>query len=121
MAHAIRFHRTGGPDVLTFDEVDVPEPGPDEVRVRHTAVGVNFIDTYHRKGLYPLALPSGLGSEAAGVVVTVGERVVDFRAGDRVGYCTAGAGAYSTERIVPADRLIALPDEIDDRAAASLL
>jgi NADPH2:quinone reductase len=121
MAKAIRFHRTGGPEVLTYDEVELPDAGPGEVRVRHTAIGVNYIDTYHRSGLYPMPLPSGLGTEAAGVVVAVGSGVTDFKPGQRVGYCTTTLGAYSTERNVPAEKLIALPDGIDDRAAASLL
>src|SRR5690349_10330759 len=121
MAQAIRFHKTGGPEVLTFDTLELPPPGNGEVRVRHTAIGVNFIDTYHRSGLYPLQLPSGIGGEAAGSVEAVGPGVTDFKAGDRVGYCTAGPGSYSTERNVPADRLIKLPDGIDDKAAASLM
>ncbi len=107
--------------MLTYDEVDLSDVGPGEVHVRHTAVGVNFIDTYHRGGLYPLPLPSGLGTEAAGVVVSVGANVAEFQPGDRVGYCTTGVGAYSTERIVPADKLIPLPDGVDEQAAASLL
>jgi NADPH2:quinone reductase len=121
MAHAIRFHRTGGPEVLAFDAVDLSDAGPGEVRVRHTAIGVNYIDTYHRSGLYPMPLPSGLGTEAAGVVVAVGPGVTDFKPGQRVGYCTTTLGAYSTERNVPAEKLIALPDGIDDRSAASVL
>jgi NADPH2:quinone reductase len=121
MAQAIRFHTTGGPEVLTLDTIEVPPPGPGEVRVRHTAIGVNFIDTYHRSGLYPLPLPSGCGGEAAGTVEAVGANVSEFKPGERVGYCTAGSGSYSTERNVPAERLIKLPDGIDDRAAASLM
>jgi len=121
MAKAIRFHRTGGPEVLVYDEVDLPDAGPGEVRVRHTAIGVNYIDTYHRSGLYPMPLPSGLGTEAAGVVVAVGPGVTDFKPGQRVGYCTTTLGAYSTERNVPDGKLIALPDGIDDRTAASVL
>jgi NADPH2:quinone reductase len=121
MAQAIRFHKTGGPEVLTLDTIELSPPGPGETRVRHTAIGVNFIDTYHRSGLYPLPLPSGIGGEAAGVVEAVGANVSDFKPGDRVGYCTAGPGSYSTERNVPADRLIKLPDGIDDKAAASLM
>ena len=121
MAQAIRFHATGGPEVLMLEDVDVPPPGQGEVRVRHTAIGVNYIETYQRSGLYPMTLPSGIGGEGAGVVSAVGSGVADFKAGDRVGYCTAPAGSYSTERNVPADRLIKLPDGIDDRAAASLL
>ena len=121
MPFAIRCRQTGGPEVLSFDEVDVPPPGPDEVLVRHTAIGVNYVDTYYRKGLYPLSLPSGIGSEATGEIVAVGERVIDFAPGARVGYCTAGLGAYSTERVVAADRLIPIPDGIEDQVAASLL
>jgi NADPH2:quinone reductase len=121
MAQAIRFHKAGGPEALSFDTVDVPDPGAGEVRVRHTAIGVNYIDTYHRSGLYPLPLPSGVGTEAAGVVEAVGAGVTDFKRGDRVGYCTATVGAYSTERNVPADKLVKIPDGVDDRAAASLM
>jgi len=121
MAQAIRFHKTGGPEVLAFETIDVPAPAAGEVRVRHTAVGVNFIDTYQRSGLYPLPLPSGVGGEAAGVVEAVGNNVSDFKVGDRVGHCTAGPGAYATERNVPADRLIKLPDGIDEKAAAALM
>jgi NADPH2:quinone reductase len=121
MAQAIRIHETGGPEVLKFETVELSPPGQGEVQVRHTAVGVNFIDTYHRSGLYPLALPSGMGTEAAGVVTSVGPNVADFKAGDRIGYCTTPLGAYSTERNVPADRLIKLPDGIDDKSAASLM
>jgi NADPH2:quinone reductase len=121
MAHAIRIHATGGPEQLVYDEITLPDPGHGEVRVRHAAIGVNYIDTYHRSGLYPLPMPSGIGSEAAGTVAAVGEGVTDFRAGDRVAYCTAGVGAYSTERNVPADRLVHLPDGIDERAAATLM
>ena len=121
MAHAIRIHSTGGPEVLVYEEVTLPPPGAGEVRVRHHAIGVNYIDTYHRSGLYPLPMPAGIGGEAAGVVTELGSGVEGFAVGDRVGYCTAGPGAYSTERNVPADKLIKLPDGIEDRAAASLL
>ena len=121
MAQAIRFHETGGPEVLKFEEVDVGEPGPGQVRVRHGAIGVNYIDTYHRSGLYALPMPSGLGNEAAGVVEAVGPGVDFVKVGDRVGTCTGPVGAYSTSRIGPADRLIKLPDGIDDRAAAAMM
>ena len=121
MAHAIRFHKTGGPEVLVLESVDVGAPGNGEVRVRHTAIGVNFIDTYQRTGLYPLTLPSGLGTEAAGVVEAVGPGVDWLRPGDRVASCTAPLGAYSTERVVPADRLVKLPDGIDDKTAAAMM
>jgi NADPH2:quinone reductase len=121
MPHAIRFHQTGGPDVLRFDEVDVPPPAAGEARVRHAVVGVNYIDTYHRSGLYPLPLPSGLGSEAAGVVEAVGAGVDVVKPGDRVGYCMGPVGAYSEARNVPADRLIPLPAGIAERDAAALM
>jgi NADPH2:quinone reductase len=121
LAQAIRFHATGGPEQLVFDTVDVPPPAAGEARVRHAAIGVNYIDTYHRGGLYPLPMPSGLGTEAAGVVTEVGTGVTDVRPGDRVGYCTSGVGAYSTERNVPADKLVKLPDAIDDKTAASIM
>jgi len=121
MAQAIRFHATGGPDVLKWESVDVGAPGPGEVRVRNTAIGVNFIDTYQRSGLYPLTLPSGLGTEAAGIVEAVGSGVQGLAPGDRVASCTGPLGAYSTERLVPADKLVKLPDGIEDRTAAAMM
>jgi NADPH2:quinone reductase len=121
MAQAIRFHQTGGPEVLKWENVDVSKPGPGEVRVRNTAIGVNFIDTYQRSGLYQLPLPSGLGSEAAGVVEAVGSGVDWLSPGDRVAGCTGPIGAYSTERVMPADRLVKLPDGIEERTAAAMM
>jgi NADPH:quinone reductase len=121
MAQAIRFHATGGPEVLKWESVDVAAPGPGEVRVRNTAIGVNFIDTYQRSGLYPLTLPSGLGTEAAGIVEAVGAGVQALSPGDRVASCTGPLGAYSTERLVPADKLVKLPDGIEDRTAAAMM
>lgn len=121
MPHAIRIHETGGPEVLRWEAVDVPPPGPGEVRVRHTAVGLNFIDTYHRSGLYPLPLPSALGSEAAGVIEQVGDGVSGFAVGDRVAYATAPVGAYAEVRNVPAGPLVKLPEGVDDRTAAAVL
>jgi NADPH2:quinone reductase len=121
MAHAIRIHTTGGPEVLAFEEVAVGEPGPGEARVRHTAIGVNYIETYQRSGLYKIPLPSGIGTEAAGVVELVGPGVEGLKQGDRVAYATGPLGAYSTVRVMPADRLIKLPDGIDDRTAATLM
>ena len=121
MHHAIRFHATGGPEVMQWEEVEVGEPGPGQARVRNTAVGVNYIDTYHRGGLYPLPLPSGLGNEAAGVVEAVGAGVDWVKPGDRVATGTGPLGAYSTARIVQADRLVKLPDGIDDRTAAAIM
>ena len=121
MAQAIRFHETGGPEVLKYERVDVPQPGAGEVRVRNTAIGVNFIDTYQRSGVYQLPLPSGLGSEAAGVVEAVGPGVDWLVPGDRVAGCTGPIGAYSTERVMPADRLVKLPDGIEERTAAAMM
>lgn len=119
---AIRFRTPGGPEVLTFEDVEIPEPGAGEVRVRHTAIGINYIDTYHRSGLYPLPLPSGLGTEAAGVVEALGEGVDSLALGDRVAYAAAGVGAYATARNVAAARLVKLPSAVSDEvAAASLL
>src|SRR5881394_3821239 len=113
MTKAIRFHQTGGSDVLKLEEIELPPPGPGEARVRHTAIGVNFIDTYHRSGLYPVPLPSGLGKEMAGVVEQIGSGVTCIRVGERVAYAGAGApAAYSEARVVPADRLVPLPDDI---------
>ncbi|UAK24652.1 quinone oxidoreductase family protein [Sphingomonas nostoxanthinifaciens] len=114
--------RTGGPDVIEREAVAMPEPGPTEAIVRHEAIGLNFIDTYHRSGLYPLQLPSGLGSEAAGVVERVGSDVTSVRPGQRVAYAGGPLGAYSTVRALAADLLVPLPDTIDARtAAASML
>jgi NADPH2:quinone reductase len=121
VTHAIRIHATGGPEVMQWEEVAVGEPGPGQARVRHTAIGVNFIDTYHRGGLYPLPLPTGLGNEAAGVVDAVGPGVDWIQPGDRVASGTGPLGAYSTARVVPADRLVKLPDHIDDRTAAAMM
>src|ERR1700751_2430006 len=104
MPNAIRVHETGGPEVLQWEEVEVGEPGPGQARVRHTAVGANFIDTYHRSGLYPLPLPSGLGREGAGVVEAVGPGVTHVQPGDRVAYAGGAPGSYAEVRIITADR-----------------
>lgn len=121
MSRAARITEHGGPEVIGWHDVDLAEPATGEVRLRQTAVGLNFIDTYHRRGIYPVALPSGLGLEAAGVIEAVGEGVTDFEIGDRV--CTFGPalGAYATARNVSAASLFAIPDEIDDQTAAAAL
>jgi NADPH2:quinone reductase len=121
MPNAIRFYRNGGPEVLQWESVEVGEPGAGEARVRHTAIGVNYIDTYHRSGLYKLALPSGLGTEGAGIVEAVGPGVTDVRSGDRVAYSGGPLGAYSEVRVMPADRLVKLPDGVSDKVAATLM
>ena len=121
MTHAIRFHKTGGPEVLVWEEVALGKPGPGEARIRHTAVGLNFVDIYNRSGLYPAPLPSGLGGEAAGVVEEVGSGVTDLKPGDRIAYGAAPIGAYAEARLIPADRLLKLPDGIDDKTAAAMM
>ena len=121
MSFAIRFHQTGGPEVLRWEEVPVGDPAADEVRLRHEAVGLNYIDTYQRSGLYPLPLPSGLGQEGAGVVEAVGKEVRDFRPGDRVAYAGGPVGAYSQQRCLPAARLLKLPESIDFRTGAAMM
>jgi NADPH2:quinone reductase len=121
MTQAIRFHETGGPEVLRLETVAVGDPGPGQVRVRHTAIAVNFIDVYFRLGRYPAPLPSGLGSDAVGVVEAVGPGVTCVAEGDRVGYLLGPLGAYSQARVMPAEVLIKLPDGIDDRSAATLI
>jgi NADPH:quinone reductase len=121
MTYAIRFHQTGGPEVLVWEEVKLGRPGPGEVRVRHTAVGLNFVDIYSRMGLYPVPLPSSLGSEAAGVVEEIGPGVSDLKPGDRVAYGSAPLGAYAEARLIAADRLLKLPDDIDDKTAAAMM
>jgi len=121
MPNAIRIHQTGGPEVLQWESVTVGEPGPGEARVRHTAVGLNYIDTYHRSGLYKLPLPSGIGLEAAGVVEAVGPGVTDIAKGDRVAYCGGPPGSYAEVRAMPADKLVKLPDGVSDRSAATLM
>ena len=122
MAHAIRFERPGGPDVLRWEEVAVGNPGPGQVRIRHVAVGLNFADTYFRTGLYPVALPAGMGVEASGVVEAVGEGVTNVAPGDKVTYTgfINTLGAYSTERLMPAAPLIKLPKEIACETAAAM-
>ncbi len=122
MPHAIRIHETGGPEVLKWEPIEVGEPGPGEVRLRQTAVGLNYIDVYFRTGLYPPpALPSGLGLEGAAVVEAVGDGVTEVAVGDRVAYAAPPLGAYAEERLMPADRLVRLPDSIDDQTAAAMM
>jgi len=121
MSHAIRFHAPGGPEVLRWEEVGVGETAPGEARVRHHAVGLNYIDIYHRTGAYPLPMPSGIGLEAAGVVEAVGSAVTDLKVGDRVAYAGGPVGAYSEVRNMPADRLVKLPDAIDFETGAAMM
>ena len=122
MAKAVRFYEAGGPEVLKVEEVEVGNPGPGEVRIRHGAVGCNFADTYFRSGYYPAPLPNGIGVEAAGIIDAVGEGVTGFAVGDRVSYNGSPLGAYSTERVMPAAPLFKLPDSIslEDAAASTM-
>ena len=121
MAHAIRIHKTGGPEVLQWEEVKVSQPGQGEALIRHKAVGLNYIDTYHRSGLYAVPMPSGIGLEAAGVIEAVGPGVTDLKVGDRVAYANGPIGAYSELKVHPADRLVKLPDGISFEQAASMM
>jgi NADPH:quinone reductase len=121
MTKAIRFSQTGGPEVLKLETVDVPPPGAGEVRMRQTAIGLNYIDTYHRSGLYAVPLPSGIGLEGAGVVEALGQGVTTLNVGDRVAYGTGPIGAYAEARNFPANRLVKLPDAISDEEAAGMM
>jgi len=121
MPHAIRIHTTGGPEVMSWGEVAVGDPGPGEARIRHTAVGVNYIDTYHRSGLYKLPLPAGIGLEGAGVVESVGTGVDWVKPGDRVAYVGGPTGAYSESRVIPAQHLVKTPEGVADATAATLM
>jgi NADPH2:quinone reductase len=120
MPYAIRIHEAGGPETMKWEEVEVGDPGPGEVRVRNTAVGLNFIDTYHRSGLYPMPLPLILGSEGAGVVEAVGPKVKEFKAGDRVAYA-GPIGSYAEVLLRPVARLVKVPSGVDDQSAAAMM
>jgi len=121
-AYAVRFNKIGGPEVLAIDQVVVGAPQAGHVLLRHTAIGLNYIDTYHRSGLYPVQnFPSGIGLEAAGVIERVGDGVTDLKQGDRVAYGTGPIGAYSQLRVMPADKLVKIPHGIDDKTAAAMM
>jgi len=120
MAKAIRFHRQGGPEVLQLDDVPVGDPGPGQIRIRHTAIGVNFVDTYQRSGLYPMQLPAVAGNEGAGVVEALGPGVKGLKKGEHVAY-TGLPGSYCDERLVPAERVVKIPKGISDEQAASMM
>ncbi|TAK84056.1 MAG: quinone oxidoreductase [Betaproteobacteria bacterium] len=120
MAKAVRFHKQGGPEVLQYEDVQVGEPGPGQARIRHTAIGVNFVDTYQRSGLYPMQLPAIAGNEGAGVVEALGPGVSDLKPGDRIAY-TGLPGSYCEARVVPAERLVKLPQGISEEQGASMM
>lgn len=121
MPHAIRIHETGGPEKMVWEAVDVPDPGPGQVKLAQAAVGLNYIDVYHRSGLYPVTPPCTIGMEGAGTVIAVGEGVTELQEGDRVAYADNPMGAYAEERLMPADRLVKLPDGIAFETAASMM
>jgi NADPH2:quinone reductase len=121
MVHAIRIHEAGGPEKMKWEEVEVGAPGPGQIRLKNTAAGLNYIDTYHRSGLYKLPLPLTLGMEGAGTVTAVGEGVADIKVGDRVAYASAPLGSYSEERLMQADRVVVLPNGISDQTAAAIM
>ena len=122
MGKAVQIHNYGGPEVLSVEMIDVPTPGPGEVQIRHTVIGLNFIDVYMRTGLYPLPeLPSGLGLEGSGFIADVGEGVDNFQIGDRVAYATPPVGAYAELRNITPEKLVKLPDSIDDKTAAAMM
>jgi NADPH2:quinone reductase len=120
MAKAVRYHKQGGPEVLQLDDIQVGDPAQGQVRIRHSAIGVNFVDTYQRSGLYPMQLPATAGNEGAGVVEAVGPGVTDLKTGDRICY-TGLPGSYCEQRLVPADRMVKLPQGISEEQAASML
>jgi NADPH2:quinone reductase len=121
MARVARIEQHGGPEVIKWVDVDLPDPGPGEVRIRTTAVGLNFIEIYQRTGLYPMKLPSGLGSESIGVIEALGPGVTSLSVGDRVATFGPEVGAYATHRNLPAERFFKLPDDVDDRTAAAII
>ena len=121
MTNAIRIHEHGGPDVMKWEAIEVGNPGEKEMRVRHTAVGLNYIDTYHRTGLYKIPLPSVIGREGAGVVEAIGAAVTEFKVGDRVAYASAPIGSYAEARLIAADRVVKIPNNVTDQQAASIM
>src|ERR1700750_1449746 len=122
MVAAVRVHKTGGPEVLTYEDVEVPAPGPGQIKIRNHAIGVNFIDTYFRMGMYPspVGMPFVSGNEGAGEVIAVGAGVSEFKTGDRVAY-VAPLGGYAAERLLPAERTVKLPDNISYEQAAAMM
>ena len=119
--HAIRIHEHGGPEMMKWEIVEVGAPGPGEVRIRHTAVGLNYIDTYHRTGMYKIPMPTVLGREGAGVIEAVGANVNDLKVGDRVAYASSPIGSYAEARLMPAERVVKVPDNVSDQQAASIM
>ena len=121
MTRIVKIEKTGGPEVLKFETIELGEPNPDEVLIEHKAIGLNFIDIYHRSGLYPLELPSGIGGEGSGIIKKIGSKVKDFSVGDRVAYAGVPLGAYSSERNYPTKNLVKIPNDISFDIAATLM
>ena len=121
MTRVVTIEKTGGPEILQVKNINLKNPGPEEVLIEHKAIGLNYIDTYHRSGLYPLQLPSGIGAEASGIIKEIGSQIKDFSVGDRVCYAGAPLGSYSSERNYPARNLVKIPKEIDFDIAATLM
>ncbi|GHD39678.1 quinone oxidoreductase [Thalassobaculum fulvum] len=121
MVKAIRFHKPGGPEVMQLEDIELAAPAAGQIQIRHTAIGLNYIDTYHRSGLYPLALPHGLGMEGAGTVAAVGDGVRDFAVGDRVAYAAPPPGSYSEARNIEASKVVKVPAGVDDKTAAAMM
>ena len=121
MTRVVKIEKTGGPEVLKFETIELDEPNPDEVLIEHKAIGLNFIDTYHRSGLYPLELPSRIGGEGSGVIKKIGSKVKDFSVGDRVAYAGVPLGAYSSERNYPTKNLVKIPNDVSFDIAATLM
>ena len=121
MVKAVRFHETGGPEVLRLDDIDTGHPVSGQILVRHTAIGLNYIDTYHRSGLYPLSLPSGIGMEGAGVVEAVGPGVSTLSEGDRIAYASPPPGSYAETRLIDAEKVVKIPDDVTDQQAAAMM
>ena len=121
MMKAVTISKTGGPEVLELKEINLGKPGPDEVLIEHVAIGLNYIDTYHRSGLYPVQLPSGIGVEASGIIKEVGSNVKDFKVGDKISYAGIPLGAYSSHRVYPTKNLVKVPQNIDLEIAATLM
>ena len=121
MIRAVKIEKTGGPEVLKIENVKISDPGPNDVLIETKAIGLNYIDTYHRSGSYPLPLPSGIGVEASGIIKKIGSKVKDFSVGDSVAYGGLPIGAYAEERIYPADKLVKLPKGINLEVAACIM
>ena len=121
ITNAIRIHKQGGPEGMKWEEVTLPEIQKDDVLIKHTAIGLNYIDTYHRSGLYPMPVPLTLGIEGAGIIIEAGENVKDLNVGDRVAYASPPTGSYAEEKVMPADRLVKIPDNISDEIAAAIM